>query len=85
MYHGAKARAKRKGLPFDIDLADIVVPPICPVLGIPMDKPSIDQHRPGAGYTKDNITIISHRANLLKSNATLAELKAIVAYLENNQ
>jgi len=32
-----------------------------------------------------NIAVISMRANMIKNNATLDELKAIVAYIESSQ
>ena len=37
------------------------------------------------GYVPGNIAVISMRANMIKNNATLAELKAIVAYIEASQ
>jgi hypothetical protein len=37
------------------------------------------------GYVPSNIAVISMRANMIKNNATLAELKAIVAYIEASQ
>jgi hypothetical protein len=36
------------------------------------------------GYTPDNIRVISMRANDIKSNATLDELEAVVAYVKEN-
>lgn len=94
LYYNAKYRAKRLGLPFDLEKSDIVVPEVCPVLGIPIDpnkrgrgsispnSPSVDRIIPERGYVKGNICVISWRANDLKKDATLAELKALVAYLE---
>ena len=89
----ARARAKLKKLPFTIETEDIKIPDICPVLGIPLfvslnkrtdNTPSLDKQIPSEGYTKNNIAIISWRANRLKSDATLDELKLIVKYLENS-
>ena len=37
LWAAAKERAMKEGLPFDIDLEDIVIPEVCPVLGIPID------------------------------------------------
>lgn len=90
--YSARGRAKREKLPFNLELSDIVIPEFCPVLGIKLEKgdgcvcdtsPSIDQIVPNAGYVRGNIQIISHRANTIKSNASLEELKKLVAYLEN--
>ena len=96
LYKNAKRRAKDKGLEFTIESSDIVVPEICPVLGIPLNKnrggrshmstsPSIDRVDSNKGYTKDNIQVISHRANNLKNNATLEELRKLVTYVEKFQ
>ena len=63
----------------------------CPVLGIdlkPSDRyywdasPSLDRIDSARGYTPDNIWVISARANRIKSDATLGELKSLVAALE---
>jgi hypothetical protein len=84
-------RAKRKGLPFNLTLDDIEIPSHCPVLGIPIKErsgrfhdssPSIDRIIPSRGYVKDNVQIVSYRANRIKCHATLDELRRIVQYLE---
>lgn len=87
----AKARALKQGVPFDLCPDDIVFPTHCPVLGIPLffteggrtdNTPSLDKLIPEKGYVKGNIKIISWKANRLKNNATLDELKKLVVYLE---
>jgi hypothetical protein len=45
------------------------------------NAPSVDRINSTKGYTKDNIWIISHRANQLKNDATLAEMKLMVENL----
>lgn len=89
MWGSAKRRAKEKGVPFDIEVGDIVVPEVCPVLGIPLIKgsgrpeansPSLDRIIPEKGYVRDNIEVISHKANTIKSNATVEELEKVAAY-----
>ena len=92
LFHNAKHRAKKKGIPFTITMEDISVPDICPLLNIKIDcftgdkrsphNPSLDQIDPGKGYTPDNIQVISSRANWLKADATLSELKLLVERLE---
>ena len=47
--------------------------------------PSLDRIDNSKGYVPGNIAVISMRANMIKNNATLAELKAIVAYIEASQ
>lgn len=94
MRKAAKGRATRKGLEFDISAADIMIPKCCPVLGIPLrtsrgigkhtaNSPSLDRIDPTRGYVKDNIWVISMRANTLKNDASLDELKRLVAALED--
>lgn len=92
MCTSAKQRAQKKDIPFDITPADIIVPTHCPILGIPIvldaDKlpeagsPSLDRLIPELGYVVGNINVISHRANLLKSDATLEESQRVTAWLE---
>lgn len=83
---GAKTRAKQKGIQFNLELGDLVLPSFCPVLGIPLkpgvgkthdNSPTIDRINPAAGYTRYNVAIISMRANRIKNNATLKELRQV--------
>ena len=89
----AKVRAREQNLPFNIDLSDIIVPKVCPVLGIKLKRgigkatsnsPTLDKVISKLGYIKGNVRIISWRANRLKSDATLDELKAIIKYIEDS-
>lgn len=92
MWTGAKQRAKENNLPFDLIESDIIVPEICPVLGIPLqigigfrtdDSPSLDKIIPNKGYVKGNIKVISYRANRFKSDALLEEVEKVAAYMRN--
>ena len=85
LVRSARARAKEFDLPFDISHEDLVIPEICPVLGIPIllncgdarrnpNAPSIDKVIPSRGYVKGNVVVVSWRANKLKSDATIEEL-----------
>jgi hypothetical protein len=91
LLHAAKARAKRDGFPCTIEESDITIPDVCPVLGIPLKRgvgasteasPTLDKLIPALGYVRGNVRVISFRANRLKNDATLDELKALVRYLE---
>ena len=86
LYRTAKERAKKYGLEFSIDVADIVIPSNCPVLGIPLipfsgkfahNSPSIDRVDNDKGYVKGNILVVSFRANSLKKDATVDELQKL--------
>lgn len=90
-----QSKCEKNDIPFDLELSDLVVPDKCPVLGIPLrfgksDKgytsnadessPSVDRIDPTKGYTKDNIIVISWRANRIKGNATPEELKMLADF-----
>ena len=82
LWNAAKSRAKRKGREFSIELSDIVIPAVCPVLGTPMVGPSLDRIDSGKGYVKGNVRVISKRANTLKNNATIEELELVLEDLK---
>ena len=79
-------------------LETLEIPDFCPMLNIKLNylggegggwngrsdnSPSIDQIRPSEGYTKDNIQIISWRANRIKNDATPEELVKISQFMQN--
>ena len=85
----AKRRALDLGLPFDLTPADVVVPETCPVLGIRLvndntktsdDSPTLDRFLPSVGYIRGNVCVVSYRANVLKSDATLEEHESVLRY-----
>ena len=87
----ARDRAKEKNIPFDITAEDITIPETCPVLGIQLqigekvacnNSPSLDRIKPELGYVKGNIQVLSYRANMLKSNATIEELEKVLEHLK---
>lgn len=85
MINRARNRAKIKNIEFSLKTEDIIIPEYCPIMGIKLEcgkgksggsknSPSIDKIDPTKGYTKENIRIISHLANMMKSCATKDEL-----------
>ena len=87
-----RERANRKGIPFDITASDLVVPKFCPILGLELqvnrgvagpNSPSVDQIKASLGYVRGNVRVISNRANRLKCDATVEELKLILTDLES--
>lgn len=90
----AKHRAKSKNLPFNITVEDIVIPTVCPVLGISIEvsvgkgrtglSPSLDRIIPERGYVKGNIAVMSDRANSLKNNGSAEEHRKIASWIDNN-
>lgn len=89
----AKARAKKKNLPFNLEAADIHIPSHCPLLGIELKQnpqvvaegsPSLDRIVPALGYVKGNVWVVSHKANSIKKAGTLEELELLVANLRKH-
>jgi len=93
MLGGANRRAMEKGLPFNLDLTDVQIPAICPVLRIPLvpsvdgflheNSPTLDRQLPHLGYTKGNVQVISNMANRIKTNANSIQLEAVLKYVKS--
>ena len=95
LYHAARARAKEKGRFFELtpEFVESLYPPDgrCPVYGTELvwgdrgfreNSPSIDRIDSSGGYSKDNVQIISWKANRLKAYATLEDLELLVAFMK---
>lgn len=91
-YYDSKKRSKLKNLEHNLTKEWILanLPKSCPVLGIELsftgdtqNSPSIDRFDNSKGYTTDNCRIISYRANMLKSNANIKELEAVIRYMKD--
>ena len=93
---GARYRSKLAGVPFNLEPADVIVPPTCPVLGIELrwthwngpaktdhHTPSLDRIVSALGYVRGNVNVISLRANRLRNDATADELEAVARYARN--
>jgi hypothetical protein len=84
IFMSLRTRARRLNIEFNLEESDIVIPDVCPVLGIPLTQlvghgrqdynPSVDRIIPQKGYTKGNIEIMSDKANRMKNNASPEEL-----------
>lgn len=96
LYSGIKYRCKKKNIPFNLEISDIIIPEFCPVLGTKLkfcttaksgmiddSSPSIDRLIPDLGYVKNNIRVISWRANQLRCDGTSEEHLAIAKYIED--
>ena len=89
---GARNRARSRGLEFSITKADVVIPDICPILGLRLgwgvgspipSSPSLDRIDSTKGYVVGNVRVISHRANSLKSNISISEVRSLLTYMES--
>lgn len=88
----AKGRAKKLGVPFNLREEDVAVPEFCPVLKIPLyrskgygpspNSPTLDRFKPELGYVKGNVFVISSKANRIKNNGTLEEIKSVFLWMQ---
>lgn len=94
LLQSAKSRAKKKGLEFNIEESDIIIPEFCPVFGIPLttrldgnkdSSPSLDRIDSSKGYIKGNVQVISWRANNLKADGTLEDFLKLVEFMKNGK
>ena len=85
MFARAKSRALAKNLEFNLELEDIIIPEICPIMGVPLAvqsgrsgaytlSPSVDRIDNAKGYIKGNVWVISQMANAMKGAATPDEM-----------
>lgn len=87
-----KTKAKKRGIPFDIEPEDVRAPEFCPALGIKLGRgrehqeigssPSVDRLVASKGYVKGNVIVVSYRANRIKNDATMQELRAVADFYE---
>lgn len=85
----SRQAAKKLNLPFNLEVEDIVVPEMCPILNEPLKigtryAPSIDRIIPSLGYVKGNVWVISMKANAMKTDATKEELKLFARWIDEN-
>jgi hypothetical protein len=92
MLQRAKDRSKKSGIEFSIEKSDIIIPEVCPYLGIEISQskggktdnsPSLDRIDNSKGYVKGNVEVISSRANTIKNCGTSGEHLAIGERMKN--
>ena len=85
-------------MPFDLEPQDIkdklnLTGSKCPVLGVDMEisklgsknndlTTSIDRIDPKKGYVKSNIIVVSMRANRIKTDATVDEIRKVANFYD---
>jgi hypothetical protein len=93
-----KNRAKKQNVTFDLtveDMRDLIKKAnnVCPVLGVKMEtsklfandnnySPSFNRIYPKKGSTKNNIVIISTKANRIKTDATVDKIRKVADFYE---
>lgn len=83
LFRQAKQRSDRKLIDFNIDVSDIIIPEVCPLLNVPFIigtnydyeyTHSIDRIDTTRGYVKGNVWVVSKKANSMKNSGTIQEL-----------
>jgi len=95
MLRRARRRSKVQCIPFSIEIDDIKIPEICPILGVCLKQsedrspsrysPSLDKINPDLGYTKGNVQVISYKANTMKSDATFSEMVQFALWILDSE
>lgn len=90
MLRNLRYNAKRRGIAFNLEIKDLILPTQCPLLGLPLLYNSfdttaktfndnawatVDRIDNSLGYVKGNVWIISRLANTMKNEASLDQLK----------
>lgn len=84
-----RGNKKKERSQLSIEYYKTLIVDTCPLLGLkltyenfegrmPDNYATLDKIDPNGGYVEGNVHIVSFRANTLKSNATLEELKMII-------
>ena len=89
----AKARAIKRGLPFDLtsNFINSITPTHCPVFGtefkfiynkqICSESATLDRLRPDKGYVQDNVAVISMKANTIKNAYNSDDVYAVAVWM----
>jgi len=87
-----KAYCNKNKIDFNLNCANLIVPKKCPALNINLstnnsikcdNSPSLDRLTPQQGYMIGNVMVISLKANRIKSNANIYELKKMLYNWKN--
>ena len=90
----AANKCRDQGIPFNITADDLMPAPLkCPVFGFKLnwykdgrggadDSPSIDRLIPEEGYVAGNVMLISYKANRIKNDSNLSELRMVADWVE---
>jgi hypothetical protein len=98
LINASKQRAKKKNILHDLTIEDLrlIYPKDgkCPVFGFVLKfgnagfrdhSPSIDKIDSKGGYTKDNVQVISWKANRLKTDATVKEIELLLSFMKQGE
>jgi hypothetical protein len=91
LYRGAKKRAKEKNIQFNLSEFPNI-PALCPIFLCPFNlsarnkpdlfSPTLDRIDSSHGYIDNNVRVISHRANIIKNDASKQEIKSLIDWIK---
>lgn len=83
MFGEARRRAKKKGIDFSIEVSDVLIPEICPLLGIPIFRSvgSVNEHgrsnkMGGAGMNSPSLDRVDSSKGYVKGNVWVISWRA---------
>ena len=90
LWYVARTRSRQNGTEFTITKDDIIIPKVCPILGLVLTKGngylhnsmSLDRVDNTRGYIPGNVRVISRKANIMKSDFTIETLEQIIKYIK---
>jgi hypothetical protein len=91
LWYVARTRSRQNGTEFTIVKEDVIIPKVCPILGLVLTKGdgylpnamSLDRVDNTKGYIPGNVRVISRKANLMKSDLTIDILEKLINYIKN--
>jgi hypothetical protein len=94
MVNSARTRAKQASLPFNLKVADIIIPKDCPICynemisakgirGGSKNSPTLDRIICSKGYVKGNVAVICKNCNSKKGHASSEELRHIADWIDS--
>lgn len=93
-FRAKKSNSTRTGWEWDVAFGDLQWPTHCPILGLEIDyftetraenSLSFDRIDSNKGYVKDNVQLLSWRANRIKNDGTAEEHLKIAEYLKKTE
>lgn len=91
----AKSRSQWLKVPFNLtgEYLESIWTDFCPVFGIPLEKwtdrqnegaVELDRKTPSLGYVQGNVVFMSRKANRLKNNAAVDDLRRLLSWMDSN-
>ena len=92
----ARSRSQSLKVPFDLDAEylESIWTDTCPILGVPISRDlprgnpnaaELDRFIPEKGYVKGNVHFMSRRANRVKQDFSLLEMRQLIKWMEEQE